>query len=159
VQKQSLNCKRIYKKYIVAKSVKRFYDFCMALLFKIEKSKSGLTLIEAVLALAILAISVIVFAETTARCFKVIRVSRNYEIARSVLDRGEADFPLSSTNSLSQNEVDGFLYENGFKFSRNLEEMAEEEKVFIVRTRVSWSEYGKDSFEEVVSLLYCPNED
>ncbi len=121
--------------------------------------RSGLTLIETVLALAILAISVVVFAETTARCFKVIRVSRNYEIARAILDRGESDFPLSGTNSISENEVDGFMYENGFKFSRTLEKMEEEEKVFIVKTRVTWSEYGKDAFEEVVSLLYCPNAD
>ncbi len=129
----------------------------MTLQYKLQVSKNGLTLIEAVLALAILAISVIVFAETTARCFKIVRVSRNYEIARAVLDRGEADFPLRGTNSINDNEVDGYLYENGFKFSRKLEKLSEEEKVFIVKTRVSWSEYGRDAFEEVVSLLYSPN--
>jgi hypothetical protein len=120
-------------------------------------SQAGLTLVEAVLAMAILSLSIIVLAETTARCFKVIRVSRNYETARAVMDRGEAEYPLRGTNTVEQNTVDGVRYENGYTFSRALEEVEGEEKLYRTITRVAWSEYGRDSFEEVIGYVYCPN--
>ncbi len=117
---------------------------------------SGVTLVEAMLALAILSTGIFVLMETTARCLSVIRVSRNYQTARAVLDMGEQDHPLSWTNEVEDNIVSGQEYPGGFTFSRDLELVDEEEDLYVVRTRVSWSESGRASFEEVFSLLYCP---
>lgn len=119
----------------------------------------GLTLVEAVLALAILSISIFVLIETTAKCLAVIRVSRNYQTARTVLDQGELEYPLNGTNSVEDNTVSSVEYPNGFIFSRGLKTVDGEDDLFIVITRVSWSEAGHDSFEEVTSYLYCPNQD
>ncbi len=121
------------------------------------RARTGFTLLEAVLALAILSISVFALAETTARCLAVIRLSRNYQTARSVMEQGEAMYPISATNlpedvaAGPEELVDGFVYQ---RFEG--ESLDEEEQLFSVRTRVSWSESGKASFEEVVRLLYFP---
>ena len=122
-------------------------------------SSSGVTLVEAILALAILGIGIFVLIETTARCLAVIRLSRHYQTARAVLDMGELDHPLSETNAPEDNIVSGHEYTGGFTFSRALDLIDEEDDLYVVRTRVSWSESGNSSFEEVVSLLYSPKEE
>ena len=121
--------------------------------------QSAFTLVEAVLALAILSIGIFVIVEATARCLAVIRVSRHYQTARAVLDRGECDFPLQSTNTVSANVVQGEELVPGYVFSRELEEVDGETKLYLVTTRVTWSESGQASAEEVVSYLYMPNEE
>ena len=121
--------------------------------------RAAFTLVEAVVALAILSIGIFVIVEATARCLVVIRVSRNYQTARAVLDRGESEFPLQSTNAVSDNIVQGAELVPGYTFSRELEAVDGEEKLYMVTTRVTWSETGRDSAEEVVSYLYFPNEE
>ena len=117
------------------------------------------TLVEAVVALAILSIGIFVIVEATSRCLAVVRVSRNYQTARAVLDRGESEFPLQPTNAVSDNVVQGEELAPGYTFSRELEEADGETKLYMVKTRVTWSESGQASAEEVVSYLYFPNED
>jgi hypothetical protein len=134
-----------------------FNHACAVLNSRLSCSQGGMTLVEAVLAIAILGIGVFVLAETTAKCFSVIRTSRHYQAARAVLDRGESDYPLRGSNTVDQNKVDAVDY-NGYEFSRDLQEVDGEKKMFVVKTKVSWSETGKDSFEEMTSYIYCPNE-
>ena len=108
-------------------------------------------------ALAIIGIFVII--EATARCLAVIRVSRNFQTARAVLDQGESEFPLQPTNTVSANVVQGTELAPGYTFARELEEVDGEKKLYEVTTRVTWSESGQASAEEVVSYLYFPNEE
>ena len=121
--------------------------------------QSAFTLVEAVIALAILSIGIFVIVEATARCLAVIRVSRNYQTARAVLDQGESEFPLQPTNRPSESAVQGEELVPGYTFSRELEAVSGEKKLYVVTTRVTWSESGQASAEEVVSYLYFPNED
>ena len=117
------------------------------------------TLVEAVVALAILSIGIFVIIEATARCLAVIRVSRNYQTARAVLDRGEGEFPLRPTNAVSDNIVQDRELIPGYTFARELEAVDGEAKLYVVKTRVTWAESGQASAEEVVSYLYFPNEE
>ncbi len=119
----------------------------------------GFTLVEAVVALAILSIGVFVIVEATARCLAVIRASRNYQTARAVLDQGEAEFPLQPTNTASACAVQGEELVPGYTFSRELEAVSGESKLYMVKTRIAWSESDNASAEEVVSYLYFPNEE
>lgn len=119
-------------------------------------SKSGMTLVEAVLALAILSIGIFILVETTAKCLAVVRLSRNYQTARAALDRGENEYPLRGTNSVEQNRVEEVDY-NGYVFSRDLQPVDGEKKLYLVVTKVAWSETGHESGEELVSYVYCPN--
>ena len=84
-------------------------------------------------------------------------MSRNYQTAREVLEQGELDYPLSWTNSIEDNTVAPVEYPGGFTFSRNLDQVDGEEDLFIVTRRITWSETGQSSFEEVTSYLYCQN--
>jgi Tfp pilus assembly protein PilE len=120
---------------------------------------AGFTLVEAMLALAILSIGIFVLVECTARCLAVIRASRNYQNARLVMDQGELDHPLVWTNDVEENTVESEPYPNGYTFSRTLTPMEGEESLYLVTTRVTWSEVGKASFEEVIGVLYCPKKD
>ena len=122
-------------------------------------STPAFTLIEAVIALAILGIGIFVIIEATARCLAVIRASRNYQAARAVLDRGEADFPINMTNEALDNAVQGEEYEENYVFSRRLEEVDGEKRLFCVVTRVAWSESGQASAEEVTGYMFFPNEE
>ena len=117
-----------------------------------------MTLVEAVLALAILSIGIFILIETTAKCLSVVRVSRNYQTARAVLDQGESEHPLRGTNEVEENKVASVDYD-GYVFSRDLQPVDGEVKLYKVITKVAWSETGKDSFEEVISYVYCPNEE
>jgi len=121
--------------------------------------RAGFTLVEAVLALAILSIGIFVLIECTAKCLAVIRTSRNFQTARSVLDQGEMEYPLSWTNDVDQNTVAPVTYPNGYTYSRELEPVSGEESLYMVKTRVAWSEIGRASAEEVVSYLYSPKKD
>lgn len=120
-------------------------------------SQYGMTLVEAVLALAILSIGIFILVETTAKCLAVVRVSRNYQTARAVLDRGESEYPLRGTNGVEKNQVAPVDYD-GYIFSRDLQPIDGEKKLFVVTTKIAWSETGRESFEEMVSYVYCPNE-
>lgn len=117
---------------------------------------AGLTLVEALLALAILSISIFVLIDATAKCLAMIRLSKNYQTARMVLDQGEAEHPLNATNEPDDNEVSDVVYDNGYTYSRKLLPVEGEKKLFMVQTRVAWTEAEQAAFEEVTSYLYCP---
>lgn len=121
--------------------------------------RSAFTLVEAVLALAILSIGIFVLIECTARCLAVIRTSRNYQNARLALQQGESEHPLIWTNEAEQNAVAGVTYPNGCTYSRSLTQLDGEESQYLVESRVTWSEAGRSAGEEVTSLLYSPPKD
>lgn len=123
-----------------------------------EMNKSGMTLVETVLALAILSIGIFILIETTAKCLAVVRLSRNYQTARAVLDRGESEYPLQGTNGVEKNKVEPVDY-NGYVFSRDIQPVDGEKKLYKVVTKVAWSETGHESGEELIGYLYCPNEE
>jgi len=123
-----------------------------------NRPKSGMTLVETVLALAILSIGIFILLETTAKCLAVVRMARNYQTARAVLDCGESEYPLRGTNTIEQNTVEGVDYD-GYAFSRDLQPVDGEEKLFMVVTKVAWSETGHESGEELIGYVYCPNEE
>jgi prepilin-type N-terminal cleavage/methylation domain-containing protein len=119
--------------------------------------KAGLTLIEVMLAMAILGIGIFVLAEATSRCLAVIRVAKNHHTARFVLSRGELEHPIVwEEDEVVNVAVEPVEYQSGFTFSRSFAE-TDTEGLYEVHTRVSWSDRGGNAFEEVVGYLYCTN--
>ncbi len=121
--------------------------------------RAGLTLVEVVIALAILGTSLFVLIEATARCLAVIRQSRHYQTARAALGRGEAEYPLRATNSVEDNTVAPVEVLPGYTFERDIEETDGEEHLYRVVTRIAWSDTGGKAFEEMVSYLYSTSEE
>ena len=117
----------------------------------------GFTLIEAILAVAIMSMSAFAFLSLTSQCLGVAALSRNYHDAVMIMDRANIDYPLLMTNEVYDNVVAPVTFDNGYVFTRNVEPDEDEEDLFIVRTKVSWSSRGKKCFEEVESYIYSTN--
>ena len=108
--------------------------------------------------MVILAIGAGVLMTATSRCLAVIRISRNYHTARNIFDRGELEHPVLEKDGRTYNlDLSPVSYDDGFSFSREAEEMKDQEHMYIVRTKVIWSQDSRRGEEEAVGLLYCTN--
>lgn len=133
-----------------------------------ERATAGMTLVEVLMALAILGVAAGVLMTATSRCLAVLRVSKNYYEARRILEVAEVEYPLLVIKKEQQKElkedkainlnVGPITYPNGFTYERKSTRSEDKEDLMEVRDRVSWSSRGKAGFEEVTSYLYYTNE-
>lgn len=130
-------------------------------------SREGLTLVEVLMALAILGISAAVLMTATSRCLAVVRVAKGYYEARRVLELAEIQHPVlvykekdggATTEKILNPNVGPLDYPGGYLFSRTCTRSERNEDLVEVQTRVTWSARGKEAFEEVHSYLYFTNE-
>lgn len=125
-----------------------------------SSSRQGLTLIEVILAAAILSIGMTVLLVSASRCIAVMKVSKQYQTAQWVMGLGEVEYPLM-TETIDDIEdlavrPDSSLLD-GYTFSRTVEDNYDDEDgLFIIKSRVSWSEHGKESYHEVVQYIWYP---
>jgi prepilin-type N-terminal cleavage/methylation domain-containing protein len=126
-------------------------------------TRSGLTLIEVMLALAILGIGLAVLISTASKCLAVVKQSRNYETARHYLALVELEFKnkvleLEPGQDLEDGSGDVTFPESN-QYHGKWEvatEGDEEDGLKKVVFRVSWSERGANPCEEVTTYLYVP---
>jgi hypothetical protein len=124
-----------------------------------------MTLVEILMALAILAISAGVLMTATSRCLAVVSTAKNYYEARRILETGELDYPLLVVKKKNEKElkalnlnVGPIEYPRNFTYQRTSERDPDKEDLMVIKTRVSWSAKGKAAFEEVTSYLYYTND-
>lgn len=124
-----------------------------------------MTLVEILMALAILAISAGVLMTATSRCLAVISTAKNYYEARRILETGELEYPLLVVKKKNEKElkalnlnVGPIEYPRHFVYQRTSERDADKTDLMVVKSRVTWSAKGKTAFEEVTSYLYYTNE-
>jgi len=121
-----------------------------------------MTLIEAVLAVAILALTIVVLMTAASRCLAVMRIAERYQTAQWVMGMGESDYPMSETNDVKDCVLSpGHEYPGGYVYSRVLDEKPfdEESHLYLLRIRVTWSDRGGQSVEEVVRCFYQPEDE
>jgi len=124
-----------------------------------HRKHRAFTLVEVLLAMIIIGTGGMVLMTATSRCLAVIRLSRNYHTARYIFDRGELEYPIVMTNNKVINlDIGPIDYPNGFTFTRESTERENLKGMKIVRTRVNWSDRGRNSFEETTSYLYYTND-
>ena len=111
------------------------------------------------LAVAILSVGLVVLLTGASRCLAVIKISKNYQTAQWTMNMGDIDHPLVFTNDVKSLEVAPKEYDNGFTFERVVEDDEDEDGLYVVRTRVSWSDRGRHPYEETVRYLWEPPED
>lgn len=123
--------------------------------------KNGLTLIEVLLAVVILGIGAGVLMLATARCLAVVAKTRHYSAAQRLIRRVAAEQPLTRSALAAGTEEGEFDDEPLYRWEREITEPEDEERngLYTVRTRVIWSERGRDSFEETVTWYYIHPED
>ena len=125
---------------------------------KTETHSAAFTLIEAIAAVAIMSLCAIALLSAAGRCVLVARTAENFHTSVAVIDLGELEHPFVMTNEVFENEVEEYEpLDNGFTFSRSVEAIEDEEDMFVVRTRVSWSERSAEAFEEVETYIYTTN--
>jgi len=121
--------------------------------------KRGLTLVEVMLAIVILGIGAGTLMLATARCLAVATKAKHYSNAHRLILRVAAEHPIT------RGEVDvgteSGSFDDGYTWEREITESEEEDRegLYTVRTRVSWSAHGKNSFEESTTFLYVTPDD
>ncbi|MGI6496221.1 MAG: type IV pilus modification PilV family protein [Kiritimatiellia bacterium] len=130
-----------------------------------QSAKSGMTLVEVLLATIILATGLTALLTGLSSCLAVMRASRVVSTAQWVLGMGELKHPLRAVEELEELDIDGDTsIAEGFTFSRKVEEKEiadddEDDGLRVVRTRVSWGSGKEGEYLEVVRLLWEKPED
>ncbi len=128
---------------------------------RFAKQSRGLTLIEVLLAVALLSLGLVVMLTAISRCLSVLKASTSYHRAMWALNAGEAAYPLALTKmhdfdpedfEVSPEEFDGVMFE------RTVEDPDEDAddndvRLLVVRTKLTWSAYGKQKHEEVARYM------
>lgn len=121
-----------------------------------------MTLIEVLLAVVILGTALGALVEAASRALAVVRQARNYEMARRMLGRVEAENPLRLEDEIVEGQDSGGFDggPSGWSWTRQIvDEGAEDEQkegLFLLTTRVFWSRGNKKGMEETVQYLYVP---
>jgi prepilin-type N-terminal cleavage/methylation domain-containing protein len=123
--------------------------------------RRGLTLIEVMLAVVILGIGSGVLMLATARCLSIVSKARHYSTAQRLILRADAEQPLNRGEIRPGMQSGDFDGEPGYTWEREITESDDENRkgLYTVRTRVIWSDRGRESFEEVVTWHYIQPED
>jgi len=126
----------------------------------VNRTRAGLTLIEVLIATAILAAGLTVLLTGASRCLAVMKRSKQYQKAQWTLNLGELENPLILTNDVENMEVSAVDYPGGYTYSRTVDEKDPEDKdgLYVVRSRVTWSSRSRESSEEIVRYVYVPEE-
>lgn len=124
------------------------------------RGRAGMTLVEVLLAAAILALGLTSLLIGISSCLAVMRASREFESAQWVLGAGELKYPIRPVEDLEELNVDGDTdLAEGYRFEREVQEKEllaseEDDGLYELRTRVSWGEGGPGESEEVVRLVW-----
>ncbi len=121
-------------------------------------SKSGLTLIEVLIAALLLTVGLTTMLAASARCLKVMKKSSLYQRTQWCHNLGELEHPMLPVEDHEEWNVSGEVYDDDLLYEREVEprSLDEEDGLFVVTSRVSWSEKGRDNREEIVRYRYLP---
>jgi prepilin-type N-terminal cleavage/methylation domain-containing protein len=119
-------------------------------------SRCGLTLIEVLIAIAILGAGLAVMMTGASRCLAVMKAARNFQTVQWTFGLALAEHPLFPTNRLEDIEVTPQDY-NDMTFERTVDEKKdtkEDDGLYVVRTSVGWKDRGRTWREEMVQYIY-----
>ena len=121
--------------------------------------RTGMTLIEVMIAMVILSIASSALLLAMSRCLSVVRTARNREVARALIARVDVENPIESVDLDEMMESGTFEGAEGYVWYREILTVDQEERpgLFLVTTRLQWAERGRDAFEEVTVYRYAPD--
>ncbi|MBN2163424.1 MAG: prepilin-type N-terminal cleavage/methylation domain-containing protein [Pontiellaceae bacterium] len=127
-------------------------------------SRQGMTLLEVMIAVVILAIVGFGMVTAMVKCVSVINAARHREVARGLMVQVDLENPIEEVDMSEMSDSGSFEHmEGGFGYTynwfRNIEMVDQEERpgLFLVTTRIQWSEHGSDSYEEITEYRYAPD--
>ncbi len=120
-----------------------------------------MTLIEVMLALAVIGIGMFALIAAASQCISVVRAARLYNHAHMLIGRVDLIQPIDNEQiqpGIERGRFDGDFSQ--YEWSREIEIVGEEEDgLYQIATRVIWSRRGKQSFEEIVTYRYVQPEE
>ena len=122
--------------------------------------REGMTLVEVLLAAALLGLGLVALLSGLSSCLAVMRASREYQEAQWAMSLGMLAHPTGEFAEIEDLNVDSdSTLVDGFVFSREVEEREVDDPLtddglYIVRTRVSWGAGGEGELEELVSYIW-----
>lgn len=121
------------------------------------RGASGMTLLEVLLAVAILGICLAGIMRGIGACMDVYRSSAFVQRAIGALARAEADWPLTVQSDPEEDlAVDHADLGDGWSFSRTCEPDEDEDALYVLRSEVSLGHGGPGAQFEVIRLMYLP---
>ena len=122
--------------------------------------RAGMTLIEVLLAAALLGLGLVTLLGGLSSCLAVMRAAGEFQSAQWALSLGELTYPVTAVEEVDELVVDedSELVE-GFTFSRTVDpkEVVDEltdDGLYVVRTRIAWGAGGEGQAEELVSYVW-----
>lgn len=130
----------------------------------------GFTLVEVLLAMAILGLCMTGLLVAVSQSLSIARKAQLYDTARNLIARVELEQPLLLEEEIEEGVEDGDFEggPDGYRWQRTIEYVetgseetgifSEEQDLFKVTTRVIWERRGREEFEEVATYLYRPGQ-
>ena len=123
------------------------------------KARAGFTLLEVLLALAILGAGMMVLTSSVVQCLALARSAKEYETVRSLFS------VLQLTEPLQMDEVeegsDSGTFDGDFReysWEREIVEVGEEEdEMFRIITTIRWGDRGSQGEEVLETYLHLPS--
>lgn len=143
-------------------------DLCPLTHLRSRSGRSGFTLVEVLLTALLMGIGLTVLLTGLSTCLRVMRLAREYDRVDWTLSVGECAYwrpELDGTKDVTKDwsvDADSSLTE-GFTFERTVDkktpEEEEKDKLYVVRTRVTWGEGASDEkqTEELVQYVWQRN--
>ena len=120
-----------------------------------RESRSGMTLVEVILATVILGVCILGLMTGLSACLEVFRASSYIHEAENVFNMGESLHPsIVETDPVSDLEVSPDEVIKGWTYERTVEEDEEEDGLYIVRTIVKKGRGGSGMQQEYTRLIY-----
>ncbi len=126
------------------------------------RHKSGLTLIEVLLASALLSVAMMSMLTALTRCLHVFQTSASYHDALWALTMAEVENPLIKTLKAEDVEPDDYEVSpeeyNGIMYERSVEDPFEDDedsevRLIVIKTKLSWMGRNREKTEEITRYL------
>ena len=122
-----------------------------------NRNRQGFTLVEIMLAMAIITFGLVILISVVIQSFDIIRTAKQYEIARRMLSLVEQRHPIQLEEVEEGTESGEFDEYPGYTWEREVAiEGIEEDELFRILTRIRWQDREVDEVEEVETLLHLP---
>ena len=124
--------------------------------------RSGMTLLEVLIALTILSVGLIGLVSATSRCLAAARQTRDFARARELLARVDVEAPLVPELGIEAGEEeDSFETEAGdVRWTRDIAHLGDDDELdeglFRITTSIEFGDEGNRRRESATTLLYAP---
>lgn len=122
-----------------------------------KNRRAGLTLIEVILALMIIGTGLVALVAAVSRCLSIPRLAMNYDSARELLGRLEAEEPVALEEDIEDAAGSGSFDApfSNFRWQRDIDAVGnEDDGLWKITTTITWQDNNRSRNEQVVTYVY-----